>query len=633
MRRAELGCLIAGVVGLMGVSARATTTVYVNYGFNDSTAGTGVTTYANAGSLHGSGQMNAPGAVPTNEFSLDGQGVSGQAGDRAMDLTSSGGAGNQALFLPEIPYRSLTYSMWYKLSAPVGSTDESYLAIDMNNNIVTGANAGRLILLDLYGGGNSDGGATLLLQAGGRNIGNLGLDNTEINTAGQWIFLAVVMDQGNVSTSTAGSITVYAGTTNSAATPIFSTPIAAEASSLDTSNLFLGNPSSYNVPLHGLVDDVTFTAADDAGAAFNATQVDALRYSGVFPQSNQWLTNGIGDWNSASNWSKGSAPNGAGAEADFLGALTANHTIVDDSSTPITLGTLHFNNTYTYQIAGTGSLILQGATGNSALIQVDQGTQEINLPLTIASDATLNVAGGATLLLANPVTINSGSTVTQTGDGTVTYQSLVTVQSGASLNFGSSTIGTSLSLQGASSAAIADSGSGNPKTVQFESIGLGAGSKLDLTNNSLVIDYGNTVNSTTPAATIRQYLASGYDHGYWDGSGIISSIASAAAGTTLGYVDTGSQILVEYTWIGDVNLDGVVDNLDVAAMAQIGTADATWSMGDLNYDGIINADDYSLLAYGLAVSDGRSISEVPEPAISGLAALTVMMLGVRRRRR
>jgi len=96
------------------------------------------------------------------------------------------------------------------------------------------------------------------------------------------------------------------------------------------------------------------------------------------------------------------------------------------------VGTLVFNNTSTYVIAGAGSLTLQ-AGGGGAQVVVQAGTQEINLPLTIASSTTFNVAAGATLIIGDPLTINAGMTLTQTGGGSVVYRSTVTLQSGAAM--------------------------------------------------------------------------------------------------------------------------------------------------------------------------------------------------------
>jgi hypothetical protein len=68
-----------------------------------------------------------------------------------------------------------------------------------------------------------------------------------------------------------------------------------------------------------------------------------------------------------------------------------------------------------------------------------------------------------------------------------------------------------------------------------------------------------------------------------------------------------------YTWLGDTNLDGVVDASDLAAVSPTGT---TWSTGDFNYDGQVNADDYALYMLGQAASGGANISTtLPEPSL------------------
>src|ERR1700722_1997913 len=45
------------------------------------------------------------------------------------------------------------------------------------------------------------------------------------------------------------------------------------------------------------------------------------------PPPPAWTLNGSGDWNNVSNWTSTAVPNGVGAEADFLGAITNNETV------------------------------------------------------------------------------------------------------------------------------------------------------------------------------------------------------------------------------------------------------------------------------------------------------------------
>jgi hypothetical protein len=162
--------------------------------------------------------------------------------------------------------------------------------------------------------------------------------------------------------------------------------------------------------------------------------------------TSQWSNNGSGNFNVGTNWNSG-APTGVGAEAEFLGAITSNQVVYTD--VPITLGTVVFNNSVaSYALTGAvgASLTLQTATG-SALVDVQAGTHEINLPLIVASNTTLETdTSTASLVIANPVTINSGVSVTQTGSGTVTYQSIITVDSAGSIAFADSTHAHELSL-------------------------------------------------------------------------------------------------------------------------------------------------------------------------------------------
>jgi hypothetical protein len=356
---------------------------------------------------------------------------------------------------------------------------------------------------------------------------------------------------------------------------------------------------------------------DSGSPQVNLFQLRQLTGVSLPPPPPQWALTGAGDWNSKASWSTGVVPDGVDAEADFFGSITANHTVYNDASTPITVGILNFNNTNTYVLAGAGSLTLQTSTGNAQVI-VQAGTQEINLPLTIASNTVLNVSSGATLVMGNPITINSGLSLTQTGSGTVTYESTITVGSSSSIAFGNSTHAHALTLQSSSSASIGGTGT----VLTLDSLSLAGGAKLDIGKGQAQITY----TGSGPASAIALELKTAYANGTWTGSGITSSSASFAQGTSVGYFDTGTQVNIERTWIGDLNLDGVVNSADFALL---GTAGGGWQHGDLNYDGVVNADDYSLFDYGAAIAGSRNINTVPEPGVLGLVLAAGLV--VRRR--
>jgi hypothetical protein len=361
----------------------------------------------------------------------------------------------------------------------------------------------------------------------------------------------------------------------------------------------------------------------------------------------QWVPNGSGDWNVAANWNGGVVPNAVGAEADFFGAISANHTVFTDA--PITVGTINFNNANTYQITGTGSLTLQASTGSAQVI-VQQGTHELNLPTTIASNTVFNVASGAKLIVANPLTINSGETLSQTGAGTVTYNSIITVGTTGAIAFGNSTHANTLSLASGSNASVTGTGT----VLQLDN--LSNGGSLDLQKNAMIISYGS---GADPIATIKAEIASGYAGGAWNGPGINSSVAQTTSGSFgLGYADSADPgnpaglasgtIEVVYTLLGDANLDGAVNGSDFAILAtNFNKAVGGWDQGDFNYDGAANGADFASLAGNFnkgttialadvaafessAASNGL-LANVPEPTCTALAG--VAALGILRRRR
>ena len=392
----------------------------------------------------------------------------------------------------------------------------------------------------------------------------------------------------------------------------------------------LDNPNNATAPgmpfASGGNPPTPYDSATAVGSTFNTTTYTIPPTA----TANTWNITASGNWNVGNNWYLGT-PNGVGAEADLLDAITGATTVFNDQ--PITLGTLKLNNANEYLIGGAGSLTMQTASG-SAQIVVPQGTQEIDQPLTFASNTTLNVTSGATLIIANPVTVNAGKAVTTTGGGTVTYESTVTLGAGASLNF---------------------AGGGGIQTATL--FGLGSGANVNLNTSSLSVNYG--VGNPSPLAQVVAELHSGYNGGAWTGSGISSSSAAAGGGKFVlayadGSADSGTaakagQVLVKYTLAGDTNLDGSVDFADLAAVAQnFGKKGEDWAGGNFSYDPSVAVGFADLVAVaqefgqslGSSGSAGGGLSPawqggtaaVPEPATIGVLAVMSAGLLVRRRK-
>jgi hypothetical protein len=399
---------------------------------------------------------------------------------------------------------------------------------------------------------------------------------------------------------------------------------------------------------------------------------------------NFWSKTVSGDWNVAANWSGQVVPGSASdtfKEADFLstgstvgGAGSPAKTGISAPSnvytdTPQTVGTMNFDNANGYVIDGAGSLTLSASGG--AVVNVLSGVQEINLPLTIASNTTFNV--DSTLKISDPLTINTGTTLTSNGTGhtgTVTYQSIVTVNGSGGIVFGLSTTAHALALAGSTSTATVTNHGANPvNLMQFDSLTTAAGSTFDLTNNAMILHGGPVLSVAAQLASVTLQLKAGFNGGHWNGTGGISSTAAhndtrfltalgsrQSNGTPFDGVNTTTNdVLVKYTYYGDADLNGTVNGADYA---QIDTGYGTrnnptpltgWQNGDFNYDGVINGTDYALIdnafnqfnatgAVPLAlISNSASFSSsatsaVPEPTTLGLLGIGAISLLGRRRR-
>ncbi len=358
---------------------------------------------------------------------------------------------------------------------------------------------------------------------------------------------------------------------------------------------------------------------DSAGANWDLDYFRVYDLGAVAPITppSTWVTNGSDNWNASANWTSVS-PNGVDAVANLRGAITAPRTVVADS--PVTVGTLKFDNANGYQLAGQGSLTIQTSTGNGA-VSVLQGGHKINLPLFFASNTDVSVASGATLTIGNPTTIKAGKTVTKSGN--LLIQAPLAIEAGGALVLASG------------------------PTTTFGAPSLASGAKIDVKSNSMTVDYRG---QASPAATIKAQLTSGYASGAWNGQGINTSSAVANQ-TALGWKDDGANqsIRVKYTYYGDANLDGQVDISDLGALATAWQTSAVWSQGDFDYSGFVDISDLGKLAtnwqLGVGSPLGPSFDEalaslglagvsVPEPtATLGLAALGALGLTRRRGRR
>jgi hypothetical protein len=379
-----------------------------------------------------------------------------------------------------------------------------------------------------------------------------------------------------------------------------------------------------------------------------------LQAFGVVPG---WMT-GSGDWTVAANWGEGTVPNAVNATALFARPGSAARTITNNSA--IKVGTLRFNSTNSYTIAGTGSLRLEAS--GTALIDVLQGNQRINLPTEFASNTNIHLESGTVLRISNPVTVDSGVGVTQSGPGTLSYESTVTVLGGgASITFGGSNHVAGLTVNAGGSATLA---AGNNKALRADALSISG--RLDLKDNRLITPAPVGTASGGVYDGIAGRIQSGRGNGTWNGSGIVTSQTTATNGsnfTSLGVATgaqvlpntatetalwggqtvTGSDTLVMYTYGGDANLDGKINIDDYGHIdTSIGIGLKGWYNGDFNYDGVINIDDYGIIDVNIGIqgpplgssagaASAFAVTAVPEPG-AGLGILVVSCTAAAARR-
>lgn len=163
-------------------------------------------------------------------------------------------------------------------------------------------------------------------------------------------------------------------------------------------------------------------------------------------------------------------------------------------------------------------------------------------------------------------------------------------------------------------------------TGDLTPISINGGAAVDIGGGSLAIDY----TGSSPIATIESEVASGYQGGQWNGSGIISSFAASNSAYAVGYADGSKdagtaaapgQVLLKTTLIGDANLDGTVNLTDLLAL--LNNYDETgrdWAEGDFNYDGTVNLTDLLALLNNYDLSAQATSTALLSGSSTGLTA-------------
>ena len=165
---------------------------------------------------------------------------------------------------------------------------------------------------------------------------------------------------------------------------------------------------------------------------------------------------------------------------------------------------------------------------------------------------------------------------------------------------------------------------------ELGTLAIAANASLDIADNTMLIRGGNVGSFQNGAYTgITGMIQTGRTPNCtWDGTGIVTSMADAAAGLTGvgigkaadllflspgatgvwdGHTVDASTVIVKYTYAGDANLDGLVDAADYGMIDNYYQFPGTsgYANGDFNFDGVIDAGDYGYIDNSFQLQGGR----------------------------
>jgi hypothetical protein len=307
---------------------------------------------------------------------------------------------------------------------------------------------------------------------------------------------------------------------------------------------------------------------------------------------------------------------GIGSNDIAFNGTTGNDTNINITNAAITMTgkTLNYSNTQAIVVnalAGNDTITLN-STSAAAAVTVNGGDANDTMTIAGAPSSAVLFNGGLLGTDADTLNINAG-TYTFAADANVGSANLsVSVGAAGTALFNATQHIASLTVSGQATLS-----SGGAKVIVTKSLSVPG--KLNLTDNDLIVDFvsSSPLGTWSPSSYsgITGMIASGFNGGLWNGVGINTTLGSNTLGIGVGETSdvlslTAGQtamwsnqtvdstaVLLKYTYLGDMNLDGSLNADDYARIDLYFTFPGSnlYSHGDLNYNGAINADDYAVI--------------------------------------
>jgi len=427
-----------------------------------------------------------------------------------------------------------------------------------------------------------------------------------------------------------------------------------------------GASNAYTISLAGGTDAAGTTTALGDGDYYalqsNGRLTVPAAYQFTVIPGGAWRASSSNHWETGTNWSGGGVPDSTyTALFDAVSPAPATPVLYKNES----VKALRLETPNAGVTVGTSSGSWRLSVGTGGINSTGTGTNTVNAGVNFSTNGAVNVGTGNILSIAGGADIG-GHTVSKTGPGTLVLGAQ-THTAASTLNVNQGTVkfdGTQRLDTLNANAGLAQITPGNGKVLVLNSLSVAPSATLDLTDNDMIIKYsGGTPHVPTAALeNVKHLVSMGYNSMTWTGPGLTSSTAAAlplrlgigyaqndmlfAPYSTFAGEPVTSAVLVKFTYLGDMNLDGVVDDNDVAILGLYydGGARNThyWNEGDVfGYDGRIDDNDVSIfgLTYGAGFPPngsplaGGGVTAVPEPATLALVGLGALAFLGRRTRK